>query len=165
MKFIHENPPNYQMEEILIRFNVNIPYSGLINAVTATDRLFAENKEKLINNTLIAMRDFDLIQVNPDILETEFHVLRRLIASKSGFKAFTHLPKFRETMGRKIVRSLKLEHDGLTYAAIEFLNTLMQPMHSDYDLKQEQLNKASLLSSKKFLAGLMEIFKVHVVSF
>jgi hypothetical protein len=36
-------------------------------------------------------------------------------------------------------------------------------MHSDYDLKQEQLNKSSLLSSKKFLEGLMEIFKSHVV--
>ncbi len=163
MKFVHENPASYQMEEILLRFNVNIPYSGLINAVTQ-DRLFAENKEKLINNTLAAMRDFEPAQCNADILETEFHVLRRLIASKSGYKAFTQLPKFRETIGRKIVRSLKLEHDGLTYAAIEFLNSLMQPMHSDYDLKQEQLNKSSLLSSKKFMEGLMEIFKVHVVS-
>ena len=84
------------------------------------------------------------------------------MASKSGFKAFTQLPKFRETIGKKIVKALKREHDGLTYAAIEFLNSLMQPMHSDYDLKQEQLNKASLLSSKKFLEGLLEIFKSHV---
>ena len=37
-------------------------------------------------------------------------------------------------------------------------------MHSDYDLKQEQLNKSSLLSSKKFLEGLMDIFTLHVVS-
>ena len=36
-------------------------------------------------------------------------------------------------------------------------------MHADYDLKQEQLNKSSLLSSKKFLEGLMDIFKSHVV--
>ena len=34
MKFVHEIPPNYSIEEILVRFNVNIPYSGLINAVT-----------------------------------------------------------------------------------------------------------------------------------
>ena len=97
------------------------------------------------------------------------------------------LKRFRETIGRKIVKSLKREDDGLTYASIEFLNSLMQvqtrntflfaniykiiwiffllkPMHSDYDLKQEQLNKSSLLSSKKFLEGLMEIFKSHVVS-
>jgi DnaJ family protein C protein 13 len=37
-------------------------------------------------------------------------------------------------------------------------------MHSDYDLKQEQLNKTSLLSSKKFLEGLLDIFSSHVVS-
>jgi hypothetical protein len=36
-------------------------------------------------------------------------------------------------------------------------------MHNDYDLRQEQLNKTSLLSSKKFLEGLMEIFISHVV--
>jgi hypothetical protein len=37
-------------------------------------------------------------------------------------------------------------------------------MHNDYDLKQEQLNKSSLMSSKKFLEGLLEIFYRHVVS-
>lgn len=37
-------------------------------------------------------------------------------------------------------------------------------MHNDYDLKQEQLNKSSLMSSKKFLEGLLEIFNRHVVS-
>ena len=36
-------------------------------------------------------------------------------------------------------------------------------MHSDYELKQEQLNKIALLSSKKFLEGLIEIFINHVV--
>jgi DnaJ family protein C protein 13 len=34
MKFVHELPLNYSIEDILVRFNVNIPYSGLINAVT-----------------------------------------------------------------------------------------------------------------------------------
>jgi hypothetical protein len=37
-------------------------------------------------------------------------------------------------------------------------------MHDDYDLKQEQLNKASLLSSRKFLETLLEMFNEHVVS-
>ena len=35
-------------------FNHNVPYSGLLHAVTQ-DGLFAENKEKLINNTLTAL--------------------------------------------------------------------------------------------------------------
>lgn len=38
-------------------------------------------------------------------------------------------------------------------------------MHDDYDLRQEQLNKASLLSSKKFLENLLEKFNSHVVSY
>ena len=33
-KFLHELPPGYTMEEMLSRFNVNVPYSGLINAIT-----------------------------------------------------------------------------------------------------------------------------------
>ena len=37
-------------------------------------------------------------------------------------------------------------------------------MHDDYDLRQEQLNKASLLSSRKFLETLLEMFNEHVVS-
>lgn len=36
-------------------------------------------------------------------------------------------------------------------------------MHDDYDLRQEQLNKASLLSSKKFLENLLEKFISNVV--
>lgn len=41
----------------------------------------------------------------------------------------------------------------------------LQPMHDDYDLRQEQLNKASLLSSKKFLENLLEKFITNVVQF
>lgn len=40
---------------------------------------------------------------------------------------------------------------------------LLQPMHDDYDLRQEQMNKYSLLSSKKFLETLLETFTDHVV--
>lgn len=41
----------------------------------------------------------------------------------------------------------------------------LQPMHDDYDLRQEQLNKASLLSSKKFLENLLEKFITNVVHY
>ena len=41
---------------------------------------------------------------------------------------------------------------------------LSQPMHDNYDLKQEQLNKTSVLSTKKFLENLLDIFYGHVVS-
>ena len=34
LKFVYELPPGYTINQILERFNVNIPYSGLINATT-----------------------------------------------------------------------------------------------------------------------------------
>jgi DnaJ family protein C protein 13 len=58
-------------------------------------KLFAENKEKIINNTLISLRDFEPpVNCLSDLIEQEFHTLRRLVASKSGYKAFTNLPKY-----------------------------------------------------------------------
>lgn len=44
-----------------------------------------------------------------------------------------------------------------------YLAVSLQPMHDDYDLRQEQLNKASLLSSKKFLENLLDKFITNVV--
>lgn len=39
----------------------------------------------------------------------------------------------------------------------------VQPMHDDYDIRQEQMNKASIMSSKSFLQSLLDMFKNHVV--
>ena len=57
--------------------------------------LFAENKEKLINGSLAALldREGDQTTILAEELEGQFHALRRLVASKAGFKAFTQLPK------------------------------------------------------------------------
>jgi DnaJ family protein C protein 13 len=68
-------------------------------------------------------------------------------------------------IGVKVAKSLKLGHDGVSHAAIDMLCTLMEPMHEDFDLKQEQLNKSSLLSSDRFLDGLLDMWTTHVVSF
>ena len=38
-----------------------------------------------------------------------------------------------------------------------------KPMHEDHDIRQEQLNKASIMSSKTFLQGLLDMFRAHVV--
>ncbi|CAF2407901.1 unnamed protein product [Rotaria sp. Silwood2] len=149
--------------EILKRFNANVPYSGLINAVSS-EGLFAENREKLIHSALNTLLDTDTTNnvVDLEFIEDQYLAFRRLLASKAGFQAFTQLPKFRERIGTKIVRSLKLNDDQITYSALEVLNTLLQPMHLDYDLRQEQLNKSSILSTKKFLENLLDIFLKHV---
>ena len=70
---------------------------------------------------------------------------------------------FREVVGKKVVKSLKRRDDGISHACIDFLCALMQPMHDNYDLRQEQYNKRSLLSSKAFLNMLLEPLREHVV--
>jgi len=146
------------------RFNANVGYSGLNHAVTQ-EGLFAENKERLINGALQALllKEGDQTVLPNEELEAQFHALRRLVASKAGFEAFTSLPNFREIVGRKVVKALKRKDDGISHACIDFLCALMQPMHDNFDLRQEQMNKRSLLSSKAFLEMLLEPLKMHVV--
>lgn len=155
-------PSNGNFADAVFRFNANIAYSGVLHAVTQ-DGLFSENKEKLINNAITALISQEGDQtIAVAELESQFQAVRRLVASKAGFLAFTQLPKFRERLGVKVVKALKRNNNGVTHAAIDMLCALMCPMHDDYDLRQEQLNKASLLSSKKFLENLLDKFNVHV---
>lgn len=67
-------------------------------------------------------------------------------------------------MGWKVVKALQRNNDGINHAAIDMLCALMQPMHDNPDLKQEQLNKASLLASATFQEKLLENWVHHVVS-
>lgn len=128
--------------------------------------LFAENKERLITAALSALSAKEMDPNAPQLtnmeLEACFHVLRRLLASKVGFAAFTNLTGFRESMGTKAVSSLKRNDPAVSYAAIDMINSLMHSMHSDYDLKQEQLNKSSLLQSKQFLESLLDMWTHHI---
>ena len=57
--------------------------------------LFAQNKEKLINLTLASLieQEGDQAAVPNMAVEAQFHALRRLVASKAGFQAFTELPR------------------------------------------------------------------------
>ncbi|XP_043960502.1 dnaJ homolog subfamily C member 13-like isoform X3 [Gambusia affinis] len=162
LRFLAAPPPGGNFADSVFRFNANISYSGVLHAVTQ-DGLFSENKEKLINNAILALlaQEVELPALNSE-LESHFQAIRRLVASKAGFQAFTQLPKFREKLGVKTVKALKRNNNGVTHAAIDMLCALMCPMHDDYDLRQEQLNKASLLSSKKFLENLLEKFITNV---
>ena len=128
-------------------------------------RLFSENKEKLINAALVSLLDRE---IGPELataeeIEALFQALRRLVASKAGFAAFTSVPGLREKIGIRVVKALTRNSDAVTYAVLDMLGALMQPMHDDYDLRQEQLNKASLMQSKKFLEGVLDVFTTHVV--
>ncbi|XP_067952104.1 dnaJ homolog subfamily C member 13-like [Watersipora subatra] len=164
LRFIQAPPSNMDFATAVVRFNCNVSYSGLVHAVTA-DGFFSENKEKLINGTLAALiaKEGNQATIPNSELEMQFHALRRLVASKAGYAAFTKLAGMREKLGLKVVKALKRENDAVTHAAIDMLNALLVPMHDNYELRQEQLNKSSLLASEKFLANLLSKFTTNAL--
>ncbi|KAL8616890.1 hypothetical protein ACOMHN_041809 [Nucella lapillus] len=164
MKFLQSPPAGMSMEQAVNRFNANVSYSGLLHAVTA-DALFAQNKEKLISQALASLMEQPegpSSAQTATALEAQLHAVRRLVASKAGFQAFTEMPGMREKVGLKVVKAFKRNDVGVTHAALDMLCALMQPMHDNYDLRREQLNKASILSSRKFLDILVELFNRHI---
>lgn len=70
----------------------------------------------------------------------------------------------RVTLGQLVVNALKLRDDAVTHSVLDAINTLMHPMHDQPDIRQEQLNKASIMSSEIFLSHLVDIFTLHAVS-
>ncbi|CAH0713170.1 unnamed protein product, partial [Brenthis ino] len=160
---LFQNPVGMSRAEVIERFNANVGYSGLIYSVSQ-DRLFAENKEKLITGALAAMMASAPAGAGLTLreLEAQFHALRRLCASKVGFAAFTALSGFREWMGSAVVGALRRECAACSHAALDALCALLQPMHAEPDLRQEQLNKASMLASSAFLDGLLLMWADHV---
>lgn len=160
---LFQNPVGMSRAEVIERFNANVGYSGLIYSVSQ-DRLFAENKEKLITGALSALVSSAPSGSNltPRELEAQFHALRRLCASKVGFAAFTALPGFREWIGTATVAALRRGSAACAHAALDAVCALLQPMHAEPDLRQEQLNKASMLSSATFLEGLLTMWADHV---
>uniref|UniRef100_H2Z525 J domain-containing protein n=1 Tax=Ciona savignyi TaxID=51511 RepID=H2Z525_CIOSA len=162
LKFLSQHPTG-NFTDAVFRFNNCVQYRGLLWAVKQ-DGFFSENKEKMINTAINVLleKEGDQEKISDQELEAQFHALRRLVASKAGFCAFTQLPRFRESLGMKVIKALQRNSDAVTHAAIDTLSTLLSPMHDNYDLRQEQLNKASLLSSKKFLEALLKQFEDRV---
>ncbi len=54
-----------------------------------------------------------------------------------------------------MAKALKRCDDGISHAAIDMLCALMEPMHQDYDLRQEQLNKSSLLRWEALILSML----------
>uniref|UniRef100_A0A0R3TA83 J domain-containing protein n=1 Tax=Rodentolepis nana TaxID=102285 RepID=A0A0R3TA83_RODNA len=166
--------------ETVERFNANVAYSGLVHSVSQ-DGIFVEKKEKLIKDALIALltrntsmqtpvinasefmgqRGIPDREVRLQLEEARFQAIRRLVASKAGFESFTQLSGVRENLGRAVITALAQNDDSLTHAVIDAVNTLMQPMHDNPDLRQEQLNKSSIMSSAPFMRQLVNLFTLH----
>ncbi|KAI5693331.1 hypothetical protein M8J75_013933 [Diaphorina citri] len=166
LKFLYQAPRNREHEEVIDRFNINIPYSGLNHSVTQ-DGIFAENKEKLILSAIQSLLqkegDQSESSLSPAELEAQFHTMRRLVACRVGYAAFTSMPSFRDAVGLKVVKALDRENEAISHASVDMLCALMHPMHDESsDLRQEQLNKSCLLSNHKFLDALLNMWIRHV---
>ncbi|KAK2708868.1 hypothetical protein QYM36_014482, partial [Artemia franciscana] len=91
LRFLAQPPPGILFNEAVERFNASVSYSGLLHSVTQ-ESFFAENKEKLINGALSAIVAREVDSETPiEELAEQFQALRRLVASKAGFAAFTSL--------------------------------------------------------------------------
>ncbi|KAL3999076.1 DnaJ domain family protein [Acanthocheilonema viteae] len=159
MRHIISVPPGLKRYDLIRRFNANVPYDGLTYTVSQ-EGFFTENKAKTIVACLesVLTENFDN-EINK--CEAQLQCLRRLFASKSGFQAFSAVPGVREKLGDLVVRMLNISNECIDYATVEMLCSLMQPMHSNYELKLEQLNKQSLLASPQFVVHLLDLVVKH----
>lgn len=71
--------------------------------------------------------------------------------------------RVREKLGDLVIRMLNISNECIDYATVEMLCSLMQPMHSNYELKLEQLNKQSLLANPQFVEHLLNLVVKHTV--
>ncbi|XP_065167125.1 dnaJ homolog subfamily C member 13 isoform X2 [Atheta coriaria] len=162
VKYLQNPPAKHPFSECVRRFNANAPYSGLLHSIQ--EGIFTENKDKIITNAMqsLVQKDAEQNALSNVELEGQFQALRRLVASKVGYAAFTSLPGFREAVGAKVISALRRNDYGVTYAAIDVICAFMHPTHDGYDLRMEQMNKSSLLQSKNFLENLLNMWTTHI---
>ncbi|CAD6190910.1 unnamed protein product [Caenorhabditis auriculariae] len=164
MRHMIAAPPGMRRSDTIRRFNANIPYSGL-RFSKSHEGFFTENKGKVIVGAIEAVLSENYGQEDQHYkhkTEAQLLCLRRLFASKSGFQAFTEVNGVREKLGTLVVRVLSWKCESLDHATVEALTALMHPMHNEYELRIEQLNKQSLMSSPKFVEHLLDLVVIHV---
>lgn len=176
LKAFQTLPIGWSFIDAIYRFNTICPYSGLVYSAPQDNKLFMENKARLIETALMSFVDqgeggsipiadaYNTSQQAKGLADVEqyYQAIRRLVASKAGFALFNQSERFRAYLGRSIVKTIKLNNDAITYAGFDVLCALMQPMHPDCDIRCEQLNKTSLLATKEFLESLLDVLKLHV---
>lgn len=175
LKAFQAPPIGWSFIDAIYRFNTICAYSGLAHTAPQDTKLFVESKARLIEAALMSFVDQSesgSIPISESLssqnalkaadIEQYYQAIRRLVASRPGFALFNHSERFRAYLGRSIVKTIKLNDDAITYAGFDVLCALMQPMHPDCDIRNEQLNKTSLLATKDFLQSLMDVLKIHV---
>ncbi|KAL3096073.1 hypothetical protein niasHS_005832 [Heterodera schachtii] len=185
LKHIINVPAGLKRIDMVRRFNANIPYNGLYHS-NQSEGFFTDNKSKTIVACLDAVLSEQIVQQQQDMvvqtqrvvnnvhapvvdttepiirIEAQLACLHRLFASKTGFQAFTTVDGIREKLGSLVISVLKRRCEAIDHATVELLCALMQPMHANFDLRIEQLNKQSLLSSRAFVEHLLQLVVDHV---
>ncbi|VDK28943.1 unnamed protein product [Gongylonema pulchrum] len=160
MRHIIQPPPGLKRYDLIRRFNANVPYDGLTHP-DISEGFFTESKEKTIVGCVESVVAENFAQ-EIHKCEAQLQCLRRLFASKSGFRAFTTVPGIREKLGDLVIRMLNISNECIDYATVEMLCSLMQPLHRNSELKLEQLNKQSLLATPQFVEHLLDLIVKHV---
>ncbi|KPA83270.1 putative endosomal trafficking protein RME-8 [Leptomonas pyrrhocoris] len=160
-------------------FNANVPRTGLTWSENK-DGLFAENREKLIYNALDAvLTHFTWIKppaspvpetasaldaADPHFVIEQFQALSRLSVSRVGFSSIALVPALFRAAGIFSVQALRMNNLAVSFAVMEFLNTLMTPFHNHYEIEHESINKNRLLSAEGFVRSLLEVLRDHIPS-
>ncbi|KAG5498717.1 hypothetical protein JKF63_03005 [Porcisia hertigi] len=92
----------------------------------------------------------------------QFQALGRLSVSRVGFSSIALVPSLFKSVGIYSVKALRLNNLAVSYAVIEFLNTLMTSFHDHYEVEHESINKNRLLSAEGFIRSLMEVLRDHI---
>lgn len=87
-----------------------------------------------------------------------------MVGQQYRTKYLPNILRLKENIGKKVINALKRNDEAVTHAAIDMICCLMHPMHFDYEIKQEQFNKQSILSNKVFLGKLLDMWINHIVS-
>lgn len=155
------HPTGMPFNEVVAFFNANVEYSGLRYSENK-DGIFAENREKMIFGAVQALLDNFPRTEDPEILLQQFYALRRLCVTRVGFSSAAIVPTLVRAIGAAAVVALKVNNTAVSHAVIDFLNTLMTPMHEFYNPYHEQINKHRMLSSDGFVRHLLVVLKSHI---
>lgn len=60
--------------------------------------------------------------------------------------------------------ALRQKDDAVLHAALDAVNTLMQPMHDQPDIRREQYNKRIIMRHKPLMNVFVDLFTIHAVS-
>jgi len=71
--------------------------------------------------------------------------------------------RVREKLGTLVQSVLNKNNEAIDNATVEMLCALLQPMHANFDLRYEQLNKQSMLASRPFDVHLIQLMVKHIV--